>query len=159
MIVGFPHPIRVKGHDFTPHWTYHAGKRKKPQIHHISRSGKTLKFMTLEESYFKSFESFSGVFWTAPSFGASFDLISSATDVSGHSDKEDKKVTFSISKEHSSWTHYLHILLLERNKPPLLNDCLTELSQGYFVISHKLIDDGYQPNILLVFSRNRDNLK
>lgn len=155
-IVGFTYPIRIKNHSSPiPHWTYHASKNQKPVLHHRSRTGKILKFMTLQEDYVKPFNSFSGVFWSAPGLSCPFEIMASTSNVLGHPDKEDLKVTFSIPKEYSDWTHYLNILFIEKNNPILVKQCLNQFSKGYWVVDHKLIDDGYQPEILLVFSRNK----
>ena len=82
-VMGFIYPIAVKEHRYLPHWTYHSDGNRVPKIHHRSRSGKILDFMTLAEPYLKRFDRFEGVVWSVPGLGAPFNLLH-AINVEGH---------------------------------------------------------------------------
>jgi hypothetical protein len=156
-IMGFTYPIAIKDHKYLPHWTYHSDRNRKPKMHHRSRSGKVLDFMTLEKPYLKRFEEFEGVVWSVPGLGAPFNFLH-AINVEGHPEEAQREIIFSIKKTEIDWTHYLHILLVERSEYPLLSrEILNQISQGYDVISSETVDDGKEPNILIVFSKNKND--
>ena len=155
--MGFTYPIVVEEHKYLPHWTYHSDRNRKPKIHHRSRSGKVLDFMTLEEPYLKRFDGFEGVVWSVPGLGAPFNLLH-AINVEGYPEEAQREIIFSIKKTEIDWTHYLHILLVERSKYTLLlRATLNLISEGYDVISSETVDDGKEPNILIVFSKNKND--
>lgn len=154
-IMGFTYPIKVKGHRYLPHWTYHSDRNRKPKIHHRSRSGKVLDFMTLEEPYLKEFDRFEGIVWSAPGFGAPFNLLH-AINIEGHPEEAQRDIIFSIKKTEFDWTHYLNILLVERpNYTSLAKTALNQIAKGYDIIRSEMVDDGTEPNILVVFSKNK----
>jgi len=156
-IMGFTYPISVKEHKYLPHWTYHSDRNRKPKIHHRSRSGKVLDFMTLEEPYLTRFDEFEGVVWSVPGLGAPFNFLH-AINVEGHPEEAQREIIFSIKETEIDWTHYLHILLIERSKYPLLSRAtLDQISEGYNIISAETVDDGKEPNILIIFSKNKND--
>lgn len=160
LICGFTYPIALEGHKLLPHWTYHSDRNRPPKIHHRSRSGKILDFMTLEAPYLQPFQNFEGIVWSVPSLGASF-AGCHAINVSGHPEEPEHEIVFPIGDDQADWTHYLDVLLIERsNFLSLAEQAVNHLGSGYHVISTETIDDGNEPNILIVFSRNRvDNIE
>jgi hypothetical protein len=154
-VSGFIYPIALHGHKYLPHWTYHSDRNREPLIHHRSRSGRILKFMTLQEPYLQKFQSFKGIVWSAPSFGAPF-LACHAINVKGHPEEAQKNMIFQIKQGQIDWTHYLHILLIQRDKCECLyREAVQRLADGYHVIAHEEVHDSNEPNILVVFSQNR----
>ena len=154
-ISGFTYPIALEGHKFLPHWTYHSNRNRPPKIHHRSRSGKVLNFMTLEEPYLQSFQNFNGIVWSVPGIGAPF-TVCHPINILGHPEEPHQEITFPIGDDQVDWIHYLNVLLIERlNYDSLYQQALDQLNIGYHVISSRTIQDGNEPNILVVFSRNR----
>lgn len=154
-IMGFTYPIKLKGYQYLPHWTYHSDKNRKPKIHHRSRLGKILKFMTLEKTYLQRFQKFEGIVWSVPSIGTPFNTLH-AINVKGHPEEAQRDIVFSIRKAEIDWTHYVHILLVERaDYDSLAKTALNQIANGYDVISFETVDNKDEPNILVVFSKNR----
>lgn len=111
--------------------------------------------MTLEEPYLQPFQSFDGIVWSVPGLGAPF-AFCHAINVFGHPEEPEHEITFPIGEDQLDWTHYLNVLLIERgNYHSLSEQALSLLANHYDVISSETIDDGNEPNILVVFSRNR----
>jgi len=155
-IMGFTFPIALEEHNDLPHWTYHSDTNRNPKIHHRSRSGKILKFMTLEADYLQPFQNFQGIVWSAPGFGAPFNLCH-AINIKGHPEEAQRNITFIVKESEIDWTHYLNILLIERADYSRLSKfAIDQINNGYEVMESQTISDGNDPNILIVFSKNRN---
>lgn len=111
--------------------------------------------MTLQEPYLQKYHDFKGIVWSVPSFGSSFDFCN-VINVKGHPEEAQKDLIFTIEQKEIDWTHYLHILLIQRDKcKSISREAVEQIDVGYHVIAYEEVDDGNTPNILVVFSRNR----
>ncbi len=156
-VSGFVYPIMLTDiKHFLPHWTYHGESGRPPVIHHKSFTGKEIEFMTLKADYLRKFSEFNNtVIHSTPSYGASFQILGWANNTKDYPAHYDRKIVFDIDLCDANQTRYVHILLLDRNSKQLKEKCADLVGKHYELISYEVIDDGNQPNIMILFTANK----